>query len=358
MSFRSTLLCLGIVIVTTNAKSESLVGSLERFFGPAAGPLIGTGQGSFNTSFALSAPANSLIYEFDVDTGLPTSKRGSLGPIYTPRAASLGKGKFNFASYYIHQEFTEVDGIEIADGNLSVPVSTPFGPALASIDAEISSQTIAFTASYGVTDNLDVTMVLPSTKTDIDIDLTVNSPFGNITSRLSESATGLSDPSLIARYIFLQSGRTSLGALMAVSLPLGDEDDFHGIGGFRFQPQLIGGHSIGRFGFHGNVGFDIGDTDDAKNEFRYRTALTTDITERVTLATEVLGRVIIDDERLDISSTPLNPIDAGSHSTDVSIGLKYNIFGNVVVAGNALIPLADTGFQTDVTGQLLIEISL
>ena len=75
---------------------ETLVDALNAFFGPAAGPLVAGAQGGFNTSFGLAAPANSLIYEFDVETGLPTSKRGSLGPIYTPRAANLGKGRANF----------------------------------------------------------------------------------------------------------------------------------------------------------------------------------------------------------------------------------------------------------------------
>ena len=100
----------------------------------------------------------------------------------------------------------------------------------------------------------------------------------------------------------------------------------HSVGGWRFQPQISGGYYFGRFGLHANVGFDLGDTDDTNNELRHRTALTIDVIERATFVTELLGRVILDDDRLDIRSTPFNPKDADSHPLDFNVGIKYNIF--------------------------------
>jgi hypothetical protein len=120
----------------------------------------------------LSSPASGVITRTDPDTGAELPVSSTLGPIFTERAETIGKGKFylGFSNQGFH--FTSFNGTSlnslsllyqggdpskvIQDGN-----QRPTVPATFALGMDVRlSQNIAF-LTYGVTNSLDVSLGLP-----------------------------------------------------------------------------------------------------------------------------------------------------------------------------------------------------
>jgi hypothetical protein len=134
---------------------------------------------SLNTSIAtalsiipLSSPASGVIQRVDPETGVPLSASGTLGPIFTERAETIGKHRFyvGFSNQDLH--FTSYNGSSLNAINLLYPggqssalnvsgTALQTEPATVSIGMDVKvTQNIAF-LTYGITDNLDISVGLP-----------------------------------------------------------------------------------------------------------------------------------------------------------------------------------------------------
>jgi hypothetical protein len=122
----------------------------------------------------LSSPASGVIERQDPATGAELAESSTLGPIFTERAETIGKGHFyigfsNQDFHFTRYNGTSLNGLSILypGGQSSAILTSSTGSALTTVPATFGlgmdvrlSQNIAF-LTYGVTDRFDVSVGLP-----------------------------------------------------------------------------------------------------------------------------------------------------------------------------------------------------
>lgn len=136
-------------------------------------------SGALNASIAtalsiipLSSPASGVIEKKDPVTGALLPESSTLGPIFTERAETIGKGRFYIGFSNQDYHFTKYNGTSLnalsllyTGGDLSKVTNNgsaiPSAPATFAIGMDVRlSQDITF-LTYGVTDRFDVSVGLP-----------------------------------------------------------------------------------------------------------------------------------------------------------------------------------------------------
>ncbi len=384
-------------------------------------------------NFPTPSPASSFTFQLDPRLGVFVRSTDSFGPIFADRAETVGQGKFSIGFTYSRLTFDEVDGRDLDNGevafvflheptsalNAQDPVGrgvncgvrlpptnrSPCGPppfgfendtitTRLFLDLEIDQ--FVLSATYGVLDRLDVGVALPIIRTDLDARAVSKSNnesqtrnpaaaggglahlFPNRTDtqelRFSDESTGIGDLLLRAKYSFYRQAPFGMAGILELRLPTGDEDEFRGLDTVRVRPFFVASASVKGVAPHVNLGFDLGDTAKAKNEFLYRVGLDWGVVRWATLAVDILGRWIIDNDRVKLGSDRAicrggsGPACAGGvrdvvreaaddHIIDAAIGVKLNPWRNVLVLVNVLIPLNDTGLRDTVTPLFGVEVS-
>jgi len=122
----------------------------------------------------LESPTSGVILKSDPLTGASLPVSSTLGPIFTQRAETIGKGKFYLGFTHQNYHFTSLNGQSLnglpvlySGGNQSHPLDkdgvTPLvtSPATVNFGMDIRiAQDVAF-ITYGVTNKLDVSVGLP-----------------------------------------------------------------------------------------------------------------------------------------------------------------------------------------------------
>jgi hypothetical protein len=226
----------------------------------------------------LSSPASGVIDRTDPTTGAQLAESSTLGPIFTERAETIGKGHFylGFSNQDFH--FTKFNGVSLnalsvlytggdptkvsGIGN-TVPASFGVG-----MDVRLS-QNIAF-LTYGVTDRFDISVGLPMVHSAV-ASRTFNGTIyagngfldaatGNLRSngsacwcantftpgyptltqplinQASASATGLGDVLIRAKGTVLRRPGMVIGVGADLRLPTGDAQNYLGVGTTSVKP--------------------------------------------------------------------------------------------------------------------------
>lgn len=347
----------------------------------------------------LPSPVSSFTFRFDPSLGTFTRTTESFGPIYAQRAETTGRGKFTFGFTYSHFSFDQLDGKDLDNGELQVTFQhEPTGASLgmqpftcpprtnpnlcfesdvitARIFADITSDVFVLSGTYGILDNLDVSIAIPIIRNEIDLKgiATIQrigtgtntavhrfdqSGTDTLVVRASGESTGFGDIVLRGKYNFYRTRPLALAAGLDVRLPTGDRDELRGVGTVITSPSVIA--SAGPFfgvAPHVNLGFHAsGDTSRIEHEFFYNVGFDWAVIRRLTFAFDVLGRRVIDNDRIEAGSPPGSGKIAGSDVVDVALGLKANVFKDALVVVNVLVPLNDTGLRDNVTPLIGIEI--
>lgn len=340
------------------------------------------------------SPASGYTYEFDESLGVFTRSTQSFGPILTERAETIGKHKFTFGFAYQRFKFDAIEGIDLDEvpavfthddfqlgGGRADVVNTAN-----SIQADFSRFIGFFT--YGITDSLDVSAAVPivdaSVRAVSDARVvrvgTSSNPavhyfddgqgnFGDFRQfDVGGSASGLGDILLRVKGTAPQSGPTRLGFLTDVRFPTGDEEDLLGSGAWGVKPLIVLSWSLGRFSPHINVGYqwngesvlagDIADgrKADMPDQFLYAGGADIGVHKNVTLVVDLIGQKVVDAPRLvkdtfvAADGTELDQVgfERGSYYVnDLSLGMKVNAGGSLLLDINLLIRLDDAGLRAD-----------
>jgi len=359
----------------------------------------------FNVAFAsqlatipLPSPAAGFTYRFDPALGIFERTTESFGPIFGDRAETIGRGKLTLSTLYQRFSFDRIEGVEL--GQISAVFThdgaAPGGRADVvttrnAIDATVD-QYVLF-ATYGVTDSLDVSVVIPMVTAELTVtsDATVqrlgtaSNPavhfyeepgvrFGS-TRRFvaSDSASGIGDVIVRLKSAVAHSESGSgLAIGVDARLPTGDENDLLGSGSMGLRP--FAAYSLSRQGIspHLNVAYQwngksvlagdvaAGTKDDVPDQLQWTVGLDAALSERVTVAADLLGRRVIDSSRL-VEQTFTGLDQAGTQFPDISFdtasfnelagafGLKVNVAGQFLLNVNVLVALDDAGLRDEVT---------
>jgi hypothetical protein len=321
----------------------------------------------------LPSPGTGFTFRFDPALGAFTRATDSFGPIYSQRADTTGKGKITFDFSYTRFTFDTLDGRNLNNGELQVTfLHQPIAgfafekdTITAQIKAGITSDVFLLSGTYGLLDNLDLSIALPIIHTDMNLTgiATINH-IGTVQGEVppthvftngsdtmvvhsSGDSTGVGDLVLRGKYNFLTASPVLLAAGLDVRLPSGSVDNLRGLGTPVFSPVFIASmQPYWGVSPHVNLGFHLsGDTAKADHEFFYNVGFDWTVVKPVTFVFDVLGRRIIDNHRIEAGQGPGETQIAGNDIVDASIGIKVNLWKNILGVANVLLPLNSTGLR-------------
>lgn len=339
-------------------------------------------------TYPVASASSSVTYVYNPALDVLERRSGVGGPIIGERAETIGRGVLDLALSYSYVQLASIDGDDL-DRLVNRPVVngrvvsfevdegtmlkdgrfTNFLPVRVVADLGIVAHIVTPSLTYGVTPDLDLNLTLPILRTSLDVEtrsqvpdprlpsfaLPAGSPVaGTARAAASASAAGTGDLLLRAKYQLLRERPVDVAALLGLSLPTGDADDFQGTGTTRVQPALI----VSRvFGEHFepllNVGVDLNADDVGRSIVRWAVGTTAQLGPW-TGALVFLGR-----HELGRQSDPIQPAFffqiERNDQYDASLGFRWRFADSGFVSANALVPLNRQGLRAGVIPMIGVE---
>jgi hypothetical protein len=353
-------------------------------------------------SLPLPAPASGFTYQFDPGLGVFTRSTSSFGPILAERADTIGARRVSIGFAYQRLAFDSIENIDLQ----SVPAVFTHDNAelrggredvittVNSIDSEVSRSAAFIT--YGVTNDLDVSIAVPYITTDIVV--TSDATVRRIGTTIPEihffraaddsigdtriftafgHASGIGDITIRMKQAIKKSPRNGIALGLDLRLPTGDENNLLGTGAPAVQPFAAWSATYGTFAPHINLGYqwngsstlagdiEAGVSEDLPDVAVYALGAVVAVHPRVTLALDVLGRYIIDSPRVRLedfvaldghSVYPNIAFDTGSiNELSSAVGLKINVAGRLLLNTNLLMRLNSGGLRDKISPLVGVE---
>jgi hypothetical protein len=338
------------------------------------------------TDLPPTATSLGFVYRFDFETGAQIREAGSLGSIFLDRPRTLGRGAFAVGFLYEHIELTEFDGDDLA-GQIELASRINFSDGssvhrrLQFTQLDVTSDVVNLLATYGVTDRLDLSLLLPIAATRLDVGadkLTVERNVGAPVVRhllmpsVSDEAAGVGDALLRAKWQ-VAAEPIGVAAVLGLRAPSGSEDDFQGLGDWTVEPDLLLAREFGRHEIHATLGVSINADDLTRSRARYGIGGSVQPWSGLAFFADVLGTSSFVEDEFDVVS----PNDAFVRSSfidqfqvgqpertaggsrvvervprtdvvDLHVGLKWNPVSSGFLFAGALVPLTRDGFRAEV----------
>ena len=312
------------------------------------------------STFPLGSSSGGFTYTYDPALGTFSRTSESFGPIFAERALTIGRQRGSLGVAYQRLKYDTFEGkslrqreinfyIQHTDccGKVQNGAQTGDGSLLnpafegdiieAALALNLTTNTVVFEATYGLTDRLDLGVAVPLVAVDIDASIrarilrlatTANpdlhvfegdNPDEHIFA-LSGHAAGLGDVLVRAKYNVLPGRGGGLAAAIDVRTPTGDESDLLGTGALQAKVYGIGSIAVGNFSPHLNAGYTYtshGGLPGASlhSEWNYAAGVDVAVSPRLTLIADVLGRTIRDQGRLREADTIFDFVEAGPGGT-------------------------------------------
>jgi len=263
-------------------------------------------------SFPLASSSGGFTFSTNPRGEIAVSST-TFGPLFAERAITIGRKQLNLGFTVQGTTYDGFDGQSLdpfgpglkfisqhnnccGTGN-NPPQETDLNPAferdllVSTLRADISTQTTAFFANYGVTDRFDVGAALPIVNVEIGArvdgeilrlgsgDSTPTHAFKNgakfISEAGSDSATGLGDVLLRAKYNVYRTATAAFAGALDLRLPTGDKDELLGTGATQAYIFGIASAEYGRWSPHVNFGYTFSSGETSKLAVSDDTAGTT-----------------------------------------------------------------------------------
>lgn len=317
----------------------------------------------------------------------------NLGPILTDRATTVGRHHL-FLSFTASQfYFTDIDGLNLSKIPFSFPAVSGTSTVYTAEDLNIHFKINQYVAigTYGVTDRLDVSMILPIERVSIGTSsfntteyIVDNAsgvgqgPFPGQPISSRGIASGIGDILFSAKYVIKSAERSTLSVGLNERVPTGDDRNYLGSGAWGTNPYAVFSY-ISRVSPHIRLGYQWNsETELNPNLVRpgsnlalpgglqYDFGADSALTKRFTVAGDLMGNQYQNAPRLTPSTTSLtykNPpnatppptttVDLRSVSSvnstfwinDISAGVKWNPYRNLILTGNVLFQLNNVGMR-------------
>lgn len=358
-----------------------------RAFGDAAGSVALGDALAFGPALELAtAPLGSVTggfsVSFDPSTGGFTRTAETFGPAFPQRALTTGRHKASFGLTWQRYTFDEIGGAKLDDfaaftssGFLNlVPVESRLG-------FDLKSSTVSLFATVGVTDRIDIGVVVPVVSTRLEGRVTQKFLFGpDARDSAEQSATGIADIALQGKVQLWRSRataggtgapRTALAAVVGVRLPTGDEENLHGLGFARTKVSAVFSQFAPRFAVHANVGYefwsdqlrfaqDILESKFATTNGAFEFALGTEFAahSRLTLNLDLLMQQVRGAGALGVApfeipnllvANTIVGLDEGLRKVTLVPGFRWNIFGRTLLNTHVLVSLKNDGLRAKIT---------
>jgi hypothetical protein len=126
-------------------------------------------------SFPIGSTGGGFTFKYDSELEVFTRTTDSLGPIFAERATTLGKGKINFGFSYSYINYSSLEGEDLNSLKSVVLLDeTQKNTNILQLDFDvgIKSNLFAFYGTYGITDQWDISLLVPVLQVQLDVDST------------------------------------------------------------------------------------------------------------------------------------------------------------------------------------------
>ena len=397
MAARLAILTVGILLVTTGADAQSAGGALRAilFRGDAgttgalsedsSAALYGLLLGE-TTTFPTGTSAGGFTWSFDDTLRVPVRRSRSFGPMFAERPFTTGKGKLNVGAAFQHTTFSSVGGRSLTDLESSIVYES--GEFIyrhtSSLDVQIDRTIVS--ATYGLHDKIDIAAIVPFGSARVsgfasNYQLEFRDQEHTERTDSSGSSSGIGDILLRAKVALMASDSFDAAVAVDIHLPTGDPEKLLGTGFTQTRLMFIGGTTLGRVNPHVNVGYtfgglgmefgadnrwegSFGDPElfnrQPSEEFNYTAGVDIAATGRVTIAGDVIGRVVRNSAAIDPYDSHANGVVGDRQIFLVvtpgtvnkwlgAVGAKVSVGGAWLLTGTVLFPLNDSGITPAVT---------
>jgi hypothetical protein len=316
------------------------------------GSLISADIGNYSATSSVAA------ITFDIQSGVPVRIKGSLGPIIGDRATTVGQGRINLSASISYINYSTLNGQNLNSLTLDLHHNeVPGNPSYVNdiirlhLNLSLSEELVSLQAIYGVTDNLDVGVILPVERIEgnvfshaeiIDRGGEGIHQFGGTASPDSSNsgeATGIGDMILHAKWRVTPARDRFSAALVAeTTLSTGDPNDLLGTGSYSFYGGGIASAALGRFNPHLDFGYEQFFSHEGVNGYKRSNARLVagadlEVNERLAFSTDFLGRWRAD----------------GTTFYDLAIGGKWEVKSGIPIFLNFIFPAnRNVGLRPDV----------
>lgn len=353
----------------------------------------------------VSATSGGTTFSFE--GGVPVRTSASAGPIFGERAQTLGRGRvlaalsrtgvnfktirgedlenLRFTFTHANSDFEGCDSIAGGDCSLLGVPTLENETIDLDLALDVRLTLTAFLLTYGVTDRLDVGVVVPLVNTDIEGTSRAQiNPFGPppavhffggtpanpvlTASRFVQgSATGLGDVVARVKVNLRRGDPLAVGVLADVRFPTGSETDLLGSGAYAARGLAIFSAHFGNFSPHVNAGYLYRggefETDAVLGALGFDHLLA----PWATLAVDLLSQLQVGDSPLQVPDpvviqspyvrtiTPSTIPDRRDDLVDGSLGLKLTAAPGLTIVGNTVWPLNRGGLRADLIWTLGLE---
>src|SRR5262249_41788318 len=255
---------------TTTVETTTIAGTLSQIVTPAGTAHLGDALGlaaqiGMGTT-PLGAASGGFLVKLDPSTGLEVRAASTFGPAFAERALTSGNGKLSLGANFLPATYDRLGDLTFDKGLLlrSATGTTPAASRTGTADLSLKSTTTVMYARMGVADNFDVGANVPLVAVKLAGTASLKSGVGDVLfAQGAANCQGLGDIQGIAKYRFKTFGDPTtlpdpggIAAMVTMTLPTGDKDQFRGLGITRTMVTLIASGGQGRFRPHGNVGFE------------------------------------------------------------------------------------------------------
>jgi len=339
---------------------------------------------------------------FHFEAGVPVRTSSSAGPIFAERGQTLGKGRTvvgmsrtsshlsslrgvdlgNIEGFFTHQN-VDFPGCDSTQGGLSCKLMGV--PNLENdvmqfkLNLDINVNVTSVYATFGLTDNLDVGVVVPLVSTSLSGQSeaqiipfggptvahffagTPSNPVLSATRSVDGSATGLGDVAVRTKLSVHQSQHSAVALLGEARFATGDADQLLGAGSFSSRGLAIVSARFGDFSAHGNTGFIYRAGGLQNNSVAGTFGFDDLIAEHVTIAADVVSELQVGASKLHLPAPvqydypfkrTINPTSIPDMADDIvngSFGFKFTAPGGFTILTNALVPLNRGGLRANST---------
>jgi len=323
------------------------------------------------TTAPIGTSSGGFLYRLNPELGTVERVSDNFGTFFVERALTGGAGTASFGITGATSDYDKLNGFDLHDGGFITVANHLRGEAVPfdteSLTMNLRASTMAFWASVGVTDDVELGVVIPMARINLEgerLNVYRGSPF--LQAVASGTASGLGDIALRAKYGFFHSKTTTLAAAGEVRLPTGDESNLLGAGSTAMRIMGVASFENGPVGLHANGGIVRGGISD---ETVLAGALAVAVHPRATFTMELLRRHISELRDFEMTSVPhasVGNVDTlrlttgldSNTLTTASTGFKWNVADTVVLSAQVLWSLADRGLTAPLTPIIALEYSI
>jgi hypothetical protein len=360
------------------------------------------------TSFPLGSSSGGFTFTLDPALGVLSRNTQSFGPLFAERSVTAGKGKFTIGTSYQRSTFDKLEGNDLGAGDIHLTLThqdvnrdgsnlNPFfeGDFIDSaLSIDLTNDTFVVFGNYGITDRFDVGVSVPVVRVEMNaaIDMEImdiaTSPLpihvfvgGGKTATFNESgsASGIGDIVLRGKLNVVDQDNFGLALATDVRLPTGNAEELLGAGATQAKLfAILNGAPQGKFNPHLNIGYTFTGESDTfgklPDEFNYTVGLDASPATKLTVFADLVGRTLIDAERLigvpselsyrtrtDPTVRVFETMELVSETGNLtillgSLGFKFNVASRLLVSANVLVSLTQNdGLQDKVTPVLSLD---